>query len=104
MSIGQNRKPMIMGAVMGLLMIGMLHMWLVSESKLAGAALAAFVGAHLAALLIAATLGWSATRFFPTFRMRLALFHKPGFSHVAYMLIGAIGIAALTHLLLHGGL
>lgn len=104
MSIGQNRKPMIMGGAMGLMMMGMLHMWLVSDSARAGTALAAFVAAHVIALLVVVTLGWTATKFFPTFRMRLASIHKPGLSHLVYMLIGTVVAAALVHIFVHGGL
>lgn len=90
-------KPLIMGALMGVLMLGMLHGPIMAGEFRSGAAAAAFIGAHLAVLLAA-----SAALFFPGMR-RFVARHRPAPLHVATMGAGAIGSVALVHLVAHGG-
>lgn len=91
-------KPLIMGALMGVLMLGMLHDQIMAGEFRSGAAAAAFIGAHLAVLLAAS----AATLFFPGMR-RFVARHRPAPLHVATMGAGAIGSVALVHLVAHGG-
>lgn len=103
MNIWIHRKPAIMGSLMGLMMLVMAHLMMTSDNKLAGAALAAFVGAHLAIILGLVAISYWATRFSPALRDRIARLHRPDAAHIVVMLIAAVLVAGLAHLALHGG-
>lgn len=97
-------KPMVMGTLMGLMMLGMVHLMLTGESNLAGAALAMFVGAHVVIVAAVLLLGLVAARLSPGAQRLLARVHKPKPRHAAQMVASAVGVAALIHLIVHGGL
>ncbi|AXI47821.1 hypothetical protein C1J03_18485 [Sulfitobacter sp. SK012] len=94
----------MMGALMGLMMLGMVHLMLQGNSELAGTALAVFVAVHIAILLSALCLGVWATRHMPRLASMLARLHRPSIRHFAQMLGAAAFVAFVIHLSLHGGL
>ena len=96
-------KPMIMGALMGVMMLWMLHGALMGDG-VRGWALIAFVAAHvvLAAVVIAA--GLFAARLSPRARMLIDRLHRPSLRHVGVMLLAAAASAGVIHLILHGGI
>ena len=95
-------KPLAMGALMGLMMLWMLHGQLTGDSSLSGTALAAFVGVHaaLAAALIAGAL--FATRLSPRAQTWLDRLHRPSLRHLRLMLMGATLSAGAVHIWIHG--
>ena len=96
--------PFIMGALMGLMMLGMVHMMLSGGSDIAGWALIGFVAAHflLAGAVIAASV--FAARLSPAVQRFLDRLHRPSGRHVLRMVAGAAGTVLITHLVVHGGL
>lgn len=104
MNIWTHRKPALMGSLMGLMMLAMVHLMMTSESNLAGTALVAFVGAHLALVLGLVAISWWAIRFSPALRARISKLHRPDTAHITVMLIAALLAAGLSHLALHGGI
>ena len=100
----QHSKPLLIGALMGLMMLGMAHMVLTGQSGLAGWALAGFVGAHLALALLAIVGTTFAARLSPAVRRRLDRLHLPSADHIGKMLLAAGVTAAMIHLFVHGGL
>ncbi|WP_299027898.1 hypothetical protein [uncultured Sulfitobacter sp.] len=105
--IDTYRKPLLMGAFMGLMMMAMLHLMLASEGESAvtggGAALAVFLGGHVAVLAALGLLGWWAARFSPALRDRLAGLHRPTARHMGIMFAAALVCASVIHLIHHGG-
>ena len=96
-------KPIVMGGLMGIMMLWMLHGQMTSTSALAGWALVAFIGVHVALIAAAIGAGLFAARLSPKMRAMLARMHRPSFHHIALMLIGMIASAGLVHLYMHGG-
>jgi len=96
-------RPMILGGLMGLMMMGMLHLMLTGETTLGGAALGMFVLVHLA--LIAALVGASifAARLSAPLRAKMARLHRPDLRHVPSMVVSAVLGAIFMHLFIHGG-
>ncbi|MCF2869659.1 hypothetical protein L0664_01150 [Octadecabacter sp. G9-8] len=94
-------KPVIMGGLMGLMMMWMLHGAVTGDGMAAGA-LIAFVGAHLALVVIAGAVIWAGTRFSPRVVRVLSRLHRPSRSHVMVMLASAIVVAGVVHLSAHG--
>ena len=97
-------KPAIMGALMGTMMLIMLHAMLTGDNTLAGTALLGFAGAHVAIFLVLALAGFWATRYSPRATAWLARVHRPSLRHFAMMALAAVGTSALLHLVLHGGI
>jgi len=97
-------KPVLMGAVMGPMMLMMLHGTLIGETDRGALALAVFVAAHI---LVIGTLALSAVfvaRLSPRVQAWLARLHRPSAPHVFGMLGGAMIAAAVVHFFFHGGL
>jgi len=94
-----SHLPYLMGAIMGPMMLWMLHDSLMSGAALSFAAVG-FILAHVAVLVGFALLAWLGIRLRPSLAKRL---HRPSLAHIGKMLAGA-AIAALTlHLLVHSG-
>ncbi len=91
-------KPLILGALMGLVMLAMLHGQIMSGEFQFGWAGIAFVLAHVAVLGV---LGIVALMV-PALRRRLSG-HRPSGRHMATMLAGAIIAIAVVHVFVHGG-
>ena len=92
------------GSAMGLMMLAMVHGVLTGTSQLAGAALLAFVLAHVALVGVGAGLALWATRFAPGLQRRMQRMHRPSWRHLGHMLGAAFTAALLAHLFIHGGL
>ncbi len=97
-------KPMILGILMGLLMLGMMHMALTADTKLGGLALAGFIAAHVFVLVALGFATLFAARLSPRMRAMISRIHKPGFAHFSQMAFAAGAAVLLVHLTLHGGL
>ena len=95
-------RPLAMGALMGAMMLWMLHGVLTGESTLSGPALAIFVGMHLALAVVLIGAALFAARLSPQLRALLARLHRPSLHHLLWMLAGATGAMTLTHFTLHG--
>lgn len=104
MKAGIAVKPILMGAAMGLMMLGMVHMMMTGDSSMGGWALLVFIGGHLLVLLVLATAGLWLMRLSPRLHALLARLHRPSLSHFLTMIAGAAVAAGLMHLFLHGGL
>lgn len=95
------KRPMIMGALMGPMMMWMLHGALTGNT-MSGAALLAFVAAHLALVLVAVALVVFGARMSPRLHQRLSRLHRPRAAHIATMLASAAVVAGCIHLGVHG--
>ena len=95
-------KPLVMGALMGLMMLWMVHGQLTGETSLSGIALITFIGGHIlfAAVIIGAWL--FATRLSPAARKWLGQLHRPSPRHLGAMLLGASLSAGAVHIWIHG--
>ena len=89
--------PFLLGAAMGVVMIGMLHRPIMSGDFDGTMTLAAFVGAHLAVLMAVGLLFLAV----PALRQRI-IRHRPSLRHAALMLGGAVAAAATIHFGIHG--
>jgi hypothetical protein len=94
--------PIIMGALMGLMMMWMLHGALTGDAGVTGWALIAFLGAHLAIALIIGAAVVFAARFSPRSHAWINRLHRPSLHHVGAMLGSAIFVAGALHLGFHG--
>ncbi|MGC1503406.1 MAG: hypothetical protein WA782_04615 [Sulfitobacter sp.] len=103
MRAGPALKPIFMGTVMGLMMLGMVHQMLTGDQAMGRAALLAFVGVHLAVILGVAVAGIWAARFSPRLKRWLGKLHRPSMRHLASMLASGTAAALIVHLYLHGG-
>jgi hypothetical protein len=97
-------KPLLMGAVMGPMMLAMLHPMIAGNDGRGALALLAFVGAHVAVVIVLALVGVFAARFAPRVQAQLARLHRPTLAHVTNMMAGAVLAGLMVHLYLHGGL
>ena len=97
-------RPLVMGAFMALMVLGMAHMIMTGSSTLGPGALVAFVLFHVLILVLLATAGIWLMRLSPRLHALLARVHRPSLGHFLNMLAGAAIAAGLTHLILHGGL
>lgn len=97
-------KPAAMGAMMGLMMLWMLHGYLTGDSTMGALALLGFIGAHLIIIAAVSALGFWAAHRSPFWHSRLAHLHRPTAQHILVMLGGAALAVIVTHLILHGGL
>ena len=100
----KRMTPYAMGALMGAMMLWVVHGLLTGQSALAGPALLVFVLAHVAvaATLLTGTLFLA--RLSPRARGWLSRLHRPSGAHVLAMLAGMIGSSVAIHLSIHGGL
>lgn len=99
----KRAAPFFMGALMGPMMLAMLHGQLTSDG-VGGTALLIFLAAHLVlgAIAIAGTV--FALRLSPKWRARLDRLHRPSLHHLGAM-AGTAAVSALgVHLIVHGGL
>lgn len=96
------KKPIVMGAVMGAMMMWMLHGLLMGETAMGAVAVMVFVGSHV--LLVALALGAAlfASRMSPRTRAWIDRLHRPSLHHVAVMLGSAAILAGLVHVSAHG--
>lgn len=90
-----------MGALMGLMMLWMLHGAVTGETQRSLAGAAVFVGAHVLVLAVLLALPAFAARRAPWLHARLSRLHRPSLRHVSLML-GAAGTSALIVHLIHG--
>lgn len=97
------RKPVIMGGLMGVMMMGMLHGALTGGGMAAGA-LVVFVAAHVVIVFVVALAVWLGVRMSPRVQQILARVHRPSLRHVGAMFGSAVVIAGAVHLVVHGGL
>lgn len=97
-------KPIIMGALMGLMMLWMMHGALTGQSDLGLGALVVFVVAHVAIVLVLIGLAMFGARLSPKLRAWTGRLHRPSYAHLIVMLAGAVVAVGAAHLLLHGGL
>lgn len=104
MTLNFHTKPLLMGAVMGPMMLAMMHKVLTGDDGRGALALLAFVGAHAALVVGLGLMGLFAARFAPKLRVYLARLHRPTLAHVANMLAGAALTGVVVHLYLHRGL
>ena len=96
--------PALMGAVMGLMMLRLVHGALTGQSAMAAPALIGFILLHVVVLgALAALMIWAA-RYAPALRHRLDRLHRPSLRHLTQMLTGALAAVLAAHLFLHGGL
>ncbi len=95
-------RPLLMGGIMGIMMLGMVHIALTGQSDLGVAAVAVFLGAHVISVLLLLTAAFCAARLAPSFRARLDRRPRPGLRHLAIMATGATIVFLATHLLWHG--
>jgi hypothetical protein len=93
--------PITMGALMGLMMLWMLHGALTGNGTSA-MALVIFIGAHLlgVALLLGAV--FFAARLAPQLQVQLNRLHRLSVRHVGLMLGSASTAIAAVHLAIHG--
>lgn len=94
-------KPIIMGGLMGVMMLWMLHGAL-TGGGVTGWALVAFVGAHVALVLVALAATVFAARLSPRVRDLMARVHRPSWRHVGAMSGSAAVVTAAIHVGLHG--
>ena len=97
-------RALAMGGMMGLMMLGMVHLMMTGAQSKGLLALAAFAGAHVAVIAILAGLGVFAAKLSPRLSRAMAKIHRPNMRHVATMLAGACAAAFISHLFIHGGL
>jgi hypothetical protein len=102
MSVFSKPMPIIIGALMGLMMMWMLHGALTGESGVTGWALIAFVTAHVAIIIVVLFAVIFATRLSPRAHAWINRLHRPSLRHVAAMLGSAIIVAGALHLGVHG--
>lgn len=103
-SLGHLKMPLLMGPLMGAIMLWMLHGFLTGESTLSGPALAVFIGAHVAVLVVVLGAGLFAARLSPRVRNWMARVHRPSWRHMGAMMGSAVASAAVVHVIVHGGL
>ncbi len=97
-------KPIAIGAAMGAMMFWMLHGQSTSTNTLAGWALVAFIGVHLAMIAAAGFAIIFAARLSPKTREMLAWLHRPSWHHLALMVIGMVASVGTIHVVVHGGI
>jgi hypothetical protein len=102
MSAFAKPMPIIMGALMGLMMMWMLHGAMTGDSVITGWALIAFVAAHGAIVLVVLFAVVFATRFSPRTHAWINRLHRPSLRHVRAMFGSAIFVAGALHLGVHG--
>ena len=90
-------KPLAVGAVMGAMLLWMLHGALM-EDGVSAYAVAAFIGAHLIVLAVLVTAGLFAARLSPRTRAMLNRLHRPNLSHIGSMLLGMAAMMGAIHL------
>ncbi|MCF2906531.1 hypothetical protein L0666_16175 [Octadecabacter sp. CECT 8868] len=95
-------KPVMMGALMGLMMIWMLHGLITGDSQLSGSAQTVFIGAHVVLVLVALSAALFSTRLSPRLRGWMDRLHRPSLHHFAAMLGGAAMVVGAIHLSIHG--
>ena len=91
--------PVGLGAVMGAMMIWMLHRQIVSATAPDLTGLLIFVGGHIAVLAVLFILPVVAA---PRLRRWAERLHRPDLRHVGLMLAGAASGAVVFHLSAHG--
>ena len=95
-------KPVIMGALMGLMMMWMLHGALAGETAWGAAALLAFVAGHVAIGVVVVSIGWIGVRLSPRLQRIVAHVHLPSLHHIGAMLGSAACVALVVHVVAHG--
>ena len=93
--------PMTMGALMGPMMLWMLHGALTGNSTSA-LALVIFVGAHFLVVALLLVAVFFAARLAPRLQTRLDRLHRPSLRHIGLMLGSAGMAAASVHFAIHG--
>ncbi|SFS21690.1 hypothetical protein SAMN05444714_2914 [Yoonia litorea] len=94
--------PFVAGALMGPMMLSMLHKTL-SGGTSPVSAITTFVVGHFAVLLALLASFAVARRFIPQLRNRLGRMHTPRARHVGVMVMSAGATASVVHLAIHGG-
>lgn len=102
MSVFAKPMPIILGALMGLMMMWMLHVALTGESGVTGWALIAFGAAHVAIAFIIIFAVIIAARISPRSHAWINRLHRPSLRHVSAMLGSAVFVAGALHLGVHG--
>ena len=95
--------PIAMGAIMGLMMLWMVHMQITGDTARSLGALAVFVGAHVALIGAVIILPLIAARKLVWLQPFTDRLHRPSLRHITLMLAGAALAAAIVHVTLHGG-
>ena len=91
-----------MGALMGVMMLWMLHGAISGGNTVGAMALIGFIGAHVALLLIALGAGVFAARMSPRLQGWIDQMHKPSLPHVGAMFGTAVVFIGVVHLAGHG--
>ena len=94
--------PVAMGALMGPMLLMMLHGQLTGAGD-GGFALIAFVLAHVAVAAVVLLGVLFAARLSPVWRARLDRLHRPSWRHVGIMAGCAFISGAIVHFYIHGG-
>mmetsp|Transcript_18462 Transcript_18462/g.30107 ORF Transcript_18462/g.30107 Transcript_18462/m.30107 type:complete len:99 (+) Transcript_18462:12345-12641(+) len=95
--------PLAMGAVMGLMMLWMVHMQITGDGARSRGALLVFVGTHMVLIAALVILPLIASRRLGWVRRVTDRLHRPSLRHIALMLTGAALATAITHVAIHGG-
>lgn len=90
-------RPVFIGAVMGAMLLWMLHEQIMLEGVSAAGASVAFVAVHVALVGLIAL----AALFIPKVRNAVRS-HRPSLRHVGLMVLGLTGSIALIHVTQHG--
>ena len=93
--------PMTTGALMGPMMLWMLHSAL-TGNDMSAMTLMVFIGAHLLFVAVLFVAFFFATRLAPKRQLQLNRLHRPSVRHVGLMLGSATTVAAAVHLAIHG--
>ncbi|MDB4213852.1 hypothetical protein N9741_03170 [Octadecabacter sp.] len=101
MTFPHSTKPAIIGAVMGPMMMWMLH-GAMTGNGVTGWALAAFLGAHVALIAVVISGAVFAARLSPRAKAFIDRLHHPSLHHVAVMLASALAVSGAVPLVAHG--
>ena len=101
MTFPHSTKPVIMGAVLGPMVMWMLHGAMTGNS-VTGWALAAFLGAHVAMAAVVISGAVFAARFSPRAKHVIDRLHRPSLHHAAVMLASALAVSGAVHLVAYG--
>ena len=95
------RMPVLMGAVMGAMMLWMLHGALVGDG-VGGTALVMFALAHVVVFGLIALAAVFMARLSPRLRGWLARVHRPKLRHLSVMMGSALVTVTVVHVAAHG--
>ena len=94
--------PVTLGAIMGAMMLWMLHSQIMTGDSVSDWGPLLFVGAHVAVAILALGIARFGLSRFATVRRIMPRMHRPSLNHMGVMLSSAVGAAMALHVLLHG--